>query len=360
MSFKVLCFTAAASMLVYWGIEFRRDEDVSLVEITSFGSRQDILQPEVTVCIVQPFLKEKLSNNNSERNIKGYIRYLAGNIKGNEVYNKIVFENVTINLLDHIVNIYVMWKNGTNEVMSTCNDLNDCPFVKFRKSLCTLSSHIILFKCFGMELRHKYADYVNSVILHFNSNLKESLKNAEAVFVTSNYPTQSALIFEGDAIWKNLNKTTEIPWLKFRNVEILRRRQTNTKPCISPDIDYDSFTIEQHIRDVGCRAPYQNTYKNFSICDTKNKMQESIFTVMPLPKKFNVPCQAISSMSYILSSMPDNSWTGEILKTGKISLGITYTKNFKIITQSQKVDLQALIGYIGGYVGLFLGIKCNE
>lgn len=32
-----------------------------------------------------------------------------------------------------------------------------------------------------------------------------------------------------------------------------------------------------------------------------------------------------------------------------------YPNKLKIITQSQAVDFQALIGYVGGYIGLFLG-----
>ena len=38
-------------------------------------------------------------------------------------------------------------------------------------------------------------------------------------------------------------------------------------------------------------------------------------------------------------------------------IDITYPEYARIITQSKDVDIHALIGNIGGYVGLFLGIN---
>ena len=74
-------------------------------------------------------------------------------------------------------------------------------------------------------------------------------------------------------------------------------------------------------------------------------------------KKYDPPCQGISSVIYTLDSYPGTSM---IDISSLVSLLISYTDKFKIITQSQKIDFQALIGYIGGYVGLFLGINRNK
>ena len=103
VSFKILCFIAATIMIFHWIDIFQRNEDVSSIEIASFGSREDIVQPEVTICIIQPFLEENFSTNISERNSQGYTQYLKGNTSGNEFYDNIVFENVTINIFDYFV-----------------------------------------------------------------------------------------------------------------------------------------------------------------------------------------------------------------------------------------------------------------
>ena len=41
------------------------------------------------------------------------------------------------------------------------------------------------------------------------------------------------------------------------------------------------------------------------------------------------------------------------------ALTLALLSKWKIITQSQAVDVHALIGYIGGYIGLFLGIEMS-
>ena len=41
---------------------------------------------------------------------------------------------------------------------------------------------------------------------------------------------------------------------------------------------------------------------------------------------------------------------------GHFTLTIGYPRQVKIITQSRAVDVNALVGNIGGYIGLFLGI----
>ena len=49
---------------------------------------------------------------------------------------------------------------------------------------------------------------------------------------------------------------------------------------------------------------------------------------------------------------PAKSW---LAKTW-FGVGIVYPEQMKIISQSQAVDFHSLIGNIGGYIGLFLGI----
>ena len=43
-------------------------------------------------------------------------------------------------------------------------------------------------------------------------------------------------------------------------------------------------------------------------------------------------------------------------KKGTLVVSVQYPEQAKIITQSRAVDFNALIGNIGGYIGLFLGM----
>ena len=61
------------------------------------------------------------------------------------------------------------------------------------------------------------------------------------------------------------------------------------------------------------------------------------------------PCRRISKLlSTYIGGKIDQNW---------LRFGIEYPKELKVISQSKEVDGHALIGNIGGYIGLFLGTR---
>ena len=73
---------------------------------------------------------------------------------------------------------------------------------------------------------------------------------------------------------------------------------------------------------------------------------------MPLTKnpKDYQPCQVMPRIDFeSYKEFPDDS-----LK--QFMLTVSYPQQVKIITQSRAVDVNSLIGNIGGYIGLFLGM----
>ena len=55
--------------------------------------------------------------------------------------------------------------------------------------------------------------------------------------------------------------------------------------------------------------------------------------------------------------MEGTNWS----KQGYFWIGIyLYDQKFKEIVQIKAIDMNGLIGYIGGYVGLFLGVSINQ
>ena len=55
------------------------------------------------------------------------------------------------------------------------------------------------------------------------------------------------------------------------------------------------------------------------------------------------------------ASLRSASHTGGEKYGGSYPIHIGYPKKMKMITQQQAIDIHALIGNIGGYIGLFLG-----
>ena len=81
-------------------------------------------------------------------------------------------------------------------------------------------------------------------------------------------------------------------------------------------------------------------------------MKESKFDIVQSRKKHHLPCQSITGLSFQTDRSDSFTYTFE---NNTIALQVDYPANIKVITQCQAVDFQALVGYIGGYIGLFLG-----
>ena len=66
--------------------------------------------------------------------------------------------------------------------------------------------------------------------------------------------------------------------------------------------------------------------------------------------KIPPPCVEIPQVLFKMTRV----WAGRMF--GFYPLQIGYPKNIKLIAQHQGLDIHALIGNIGGYIGLFLGM----
>ena len=69
------------------------------------------------------------------------------------------------------------------------------------------------------------------------------------------------------------------------------------------------------------------------------------------------PCEGMSNVEIDYLDYGINASLGPMILTGDPILRIEYASDIKIIKQAPSVDLHSLIGSIGGYIGLFLGIS---
>ena len=93
--------------------------------------------------------------------------------------------------------------------------------------------------------------------------------------------------------------------------------------------------------------------KNHPICNTQEEIKRSTFGLLEIKSKkgYVKPCLGMSKVDFQYStdsSELNETWFG---------LYMVYPEQMKIISQSQAVDFHSLVGNIGGYIGLFLGIN---
>ena len=357
-SFKCICLVATVIMIVHWFIIFLKNEDVSSVEIKSPDITDDLQQPELNLCLVPPFLQEKITQIADNITTSDYVSYLKGFNAPDPNLTKLEFEKISLNLFNHLLSVGVYFKPGkSNWDQKYCNNSESCPYVEVRNSWNGFTFKNDFWKCYGIKLNKEFAGTIRSVALVFNSNLRTIIQNRN-IWAMLSYPNQMLRIDQdGETIWNNLNDTTKIATINIKQVELLRRRDKTTDRCFSHWNDFDDYVIREKIEKVGCRAPYVKEYKNFSICVSRKKIKESTSWWHEFGSKYFPSCHGISSIiSYV------HEMSSFILEHDHAALGIyiTYPDKIKLITQARKVDGQSLIGYIGGYVGLFLGNYKNS
>ena len=100
---------------------------------------------------------------------------------------------------------------------------------------------------------------------------------------------------------------------------------------------------------VGCRPPYQNSLREFRLCQTNDDIKKSMAEIAEIRNGIVLPpCQIMPKVDFDISP--------EAAKNGKSFIFvIDYLDQVKVISQSQAVNFHSLIGNVGGYIGLFLG-----
>ena len=352
--FKVLCGIAASFMVGFWIFKFNENEDVSAIEYISYETHSDITYPELSICINKPFIYDNLSLDPKVHvSADEYHQYIIGQSIFREEYRNISYRNVTLNMFEYVQQVQLLMRNETMEKSKLCNKIEACPYIRFTNNF---NGFIKSFstRCFGFHVNLKISGNVEALIIIFKSELNDILNmigknNLGQTFVVLNYPGQMLNAPEvGTPIWTNPNSSLGLLSIKVSTNEILRRRAKRKTPCFSDWMYFDDMVQEKHHSAVGCSPPYQNSSK--PICTSKTQLSKSRYDYSIMPRKYYpVPCEAMSSIVFMANKL-DYSVSSETP-----SLMITYPKTTRLVTQLKSVDLHALIGNIGGYIGLFLG-----
>ena len=354
LAFKAVCLIVTTGMIVYWIAKYLKDEDISVVEYNLVKNMETAFQPEFTICFENPFIEEKLNDISAKISRHKYLQYLKGEIPGDAIYKNIDYENVTIQLFKYLDYLHIVGKFEDGQQYKNCTNIYNCPFATVKNNLNAFIESIQLYKCFGVKLKEPYISDTIGISLVFNPELRKLLAEIRNVYMGFNFPQQVLQDYMGVQSWNKLNKTGNADWFKVTTVELLKRRNKPSQPCSTEWKVLDDWILNQHIKKIGCRAPYMKTNENFSICETQIKMKQSVLNWPDEAYNYDAPCQGKSHIGYRVSNAV---YTDEEVDPLSLIVYVSYTNTIKMISQSRMIDGQALVGYIGGYVGLLLGTK---
>ena len=159
------------------------------------------------------------------------------------------------------------------------------------------------------------------------------------------------MVGKNDGItWRRDSKQKELE-ISFivKQIEILRRRNKRSYPCIPDSLNYDETILDYHLQKVGCKAPYQKTAKDWTVCESKKKIKEANFDFHEIMKS-KPACVSAETINYIPQKLELNMYGKDV-----IHADIVFPDRFKEILMVKAVDIHSAIGNSGGYIGLFLG-----
>ena len=335
--FRLLCFVVVSCMIIVWINKFLIDEDLCLVDYKPFQSNDHLEPPDMSFCFYHPFIDENLKWLGI--NSTTYYHHLTGK-RFDSTLTKIDHNNVTIDLKEYFYLTVVGYKNGSRQKRTDVSI--DSNFNGFW--------YDFFMKCFTINLKEFDMTNVKFLNHYFKLNLLQYWrKNSDWNFLVKPHHRHQFTLQDN---WKLLtydknatNGLTEV--FLVTKVEILRRRNKAQDSCLEGSINWDESKFTKKVNEISCTAPYQEPYKNFSTCTTGSEL-ERWFDWATDSKHLREPCQTMPMIdSELLNDMKTNE------ESFLITIG--YPNEAKVITQSRAVDTDALIGNIGGYIGLFLG-----
>ena len=343
--FRISCFTVcilgAAFMVGYWFYKFGiEDRDIGVVDYISFDEDKDITVPNLAICFLYPFLKS-LVDIDKNLTTRSYREYLRGEDNENNFFN-VNYSDVTLDLKDYFEYGYVRLLDRTEIKLNHSDIRHENIFNGFYHRF---------MKCFTSTVKQETIRNIKSLWLYYNKTKLDNHLNSGSIYLLSNfyYPNQFALEINPMNRYK-MNSNNNAVTINIASLEILKRRNSHNRRCFDDLKSYDDLATQRFIAKAGCKPPYLSTFKNVAFCTKIEDIKKSKLDFFELEKQYHSkPCRRISKLlDKFYERKTYQNW---------LRFGIEYPKEVKVISQSKEVDGHALIGNIGGYIGLFLGTK---
>ena len=353
--YTIACISTAFGMTVLWICRYSLDEDSVKIDLKQFQFLEG-QYPMISVCLVDPFIESKIKEYNDTLSGEKYRQFLMGERFSIQTRN-ISFEDVTLNLADFYIGDEVYFRNGSYKQGESPNFIHEIPRVTY-----TGFYGLYFFKCYGIKSKSSSwsheTDFYGATF-SFNASLFPNgirPHSEDSIIIFLHMQNQWLLAGNyGKYSWpKRTEKKEYTMSFTLTNFEILKRRNKWNDPCQPDDSSFDQNILEDHLNTVGCRAPYQKTKKNLSICDSKEKMKEASHDLMSTSK----PKKACTSSGSIIYTYDENDIN--IKGSDWFHIMIWFPDQYKEIVMVRAIDIETVIANAGGYIGLFLGMVAKS
>ena len=330
------------------------DEDICLVDYKKYYDTPDHSFPVLSFCLKNPFSDEKLRSEYSEATPISYGKFLLGKNYSASMLG-VNYSNVVLDAWKYANRYFIEWRNGTSNYISISNETNRMLVSSFAGSW-----DYQFYQCYSLHIpRNKD---INSLAIEINSNIFPGrVRTNKFSFITMIH-TKNQLLLSGTSLkYKYPRREPNDSYVlryKIKGVELIKRRDKKNNPCYKDWTNYDDMIYKDHAKTLGCTPPYFKSIANIPRCSNEEQMVQPPFNIRFDDYGKSPPCEGFESIDYHFEEHIIKDLNFEVLryKRGHFWIGLyIYDQKFKEIKQIKAMDFNALIGYIGGYIGLILG-----
>ena len=329
--FRLSCWLATLMVICYWIYRFGLNEDVCIIDYKKYYDVDSDMFPVLSLCIKSPFSKTKFRMRNQVINETLYIKFLKGEYFSTR-YMETEYNDIRLNLSDYIDEYYIQWRNGSSMTHVYANESIELfipTFAGFWNSE--------FYNCYDLQTPHNN-QIIQFAVLIRNSVFPLGFRSTNYdLFVLLHYPNQLLISYKTlrHGFSKQGKESSYAMRFQVRGVEILQRRNKNSRLCNENWQNYDHDIFQDHINRVGCRAPYQGNKNNtLSLCSSKGQMSKSMMNFRSDGYGAQPPCRSMEKIDYTYSE--DDFSDSKYAKKGSFWISL-YILNpqFKEIVQAR-------------------------
>ena len=347
-SFRMICWLATVLLIFYWIYLYSLDNDICIVDFKKYYDTPDHTFPKLSMCLKNPFLYSRLHIENSTVTPQLYSEFLAGKKYSTNLMN-INYSAVTLDASQFVDRYWIEYRNGSTELVSVNESMQMLipSYAGFWEDK--------FLNCYALNIPDDKD--ISAFSIEILSGIYPGNVRANGDLISLMHH-QSHFMISGVTLKQDFSsRTSNDSYIKrfiVKGTEMITRRNKKKSPCYEDWRNYDSMIMKEHAEMLGCTPPYYTNTFNISKCSTKEEMANSALRLRFDDYGKHPPCHGMAKIYFTFEEqeLGGSSWN----RPGYFWIGI-YVRDPKLkeIIQIKAIDLNGLIGYIGGYVGLILG-----
>ena len=361
-SFKALCIGLTIVMIALCCYNYSLDEDMTSVSFRPFYLTENDIYPTVSICITLPYEQYKLDLYGRNVTALNYSAFLSGHFWNADLM-EIDYESVVLSPLDYFVGYEVEYRNATRVIRyynSSLTGKEEYTEILVPTNRISMANMI----CFGIDVVLEKSIYGLSMKLKtsifkdgIRPNRTGSLTFNRGVGIVLHYPKQIFRNKWWKTNWPTRNANDSKNYIISYDVggmEVIRYRNKRAQRCKEGYPDYDDDTFREILTTVGCRPPYTKSQPNLTMCTNAEQLKKIVSLQIQLwegDDLRHLPCSGVEKLITGITES-DEEETKDPYFTIALSIkDLTY----KEIRMKKAYTISALVGNIGGFIGLFLG-----